>query len=367
MNRIAIIDDSEINRVLFGALVGKLDACHAELFRTPGDGLAWCLADAPDLVVVDYMMPEMDGIEFISRLRASPGMEELPVLMITASDDRGVRHEALRRGATDFLTKPVDHVEFSTRVRNMLALSAGRKKLADRAAWLAEEVAKATEAVHAREQELLIRMSRAAEFRDPETGAHILRMAHYSRLIAEALELPADDCLRIFQAAPMHDIGKIGIPDHILLKPGRLTPEEFEVMKRHARIGYELLKGSESTILQAGATIAVSHHERFDGRGYPYGVAGEAIPRYGRIVAVADVFDALTSKRAYKPAWSLEDAATFLREQSGIHFDPACVAAFFSRWEAVLAVHARYRDDEAGLEQDEFTGEIGDGSGRENV
>jgi len=346
MNRIAIIDDSEINRVLFGALVDKLGACHAELFREPVDGLAWCLANVPDLVVVDYIMPDMDGIEFISRLRASPGMEDVPVLMITASEDRGVRHEALRRGATDFLTKPVDHVEFSTRVRNMLALSTGRRKLADRAAWLAEEVAKATEAVHAREQELLIRMSRAAEFRDPETGAHILRMAHYSRLIAEALDLPEDDCRQIFQAAPMHDIGKIGIPDHILLKPGPLTHEEFEVMKRHAQIGHELLKGSASTVLQAAATIAVSHHERFDGTGYPYGVAGEAIPHYGRIVAVADVFDALTSTRPYKQAWSLDEAVAYLRDHSAAHFDPACVDAFFSRWDAVQEIHAHYRDDE---------------------
>ncbi|SDH08815.1 HD domain-containing phosphohydrolase [Propionivibrio dicarboxylicus] len=345
MNRIAIIDDSEINRVLFGALVGKLGLCHAELFRDPVDGLAWCLAHAPDLIVVDYMMPDMDGIEFISRLRASPGMEDVPVLMITASDDRGVRHEALRRGASDFLTKPVDHVEFSTRVRNMLALSNGRRKLADRAAWLAEEVAKATEAVHAREQELLIRMSRAAEFRDPETGAHILRMAHYSRLIAEELGLPDDDCRQIFQASPMHDIGKIGIPDHILLKPGRLTLEEFEVMKRHAQIGHELLKGSASMILQAAATIAVSHHERFDGVGYPCGVVGEAIPLYGRVVAVADVFDALTSTRPYKPAWSLDEAAAYLRDQSAAHFDPACVDAFFSRWDAVQQIHAQYRDE----------------------
>ncbi|WP_319243829.1 HD domain-containing phosphohydrolase [uncultured Propionivibrio sp.] len=346
MNRIAIIDDSEINRVLFGALVDKLGACHAELFREPVDGLAWCLANIPDLVVVDYIMPDMDGIEFISRLRASPALAEVPVLMITASEDRGVCHEALRRGATDFLTKPVDHVEFSTRVRNMLALSNGRRKLADRAAWLAEEVAKATEAVYAREQELLIRMSRAAEFRDPETGAHILRMAHYSRLIAEALNLPDEDCRQIFQAAPMHDIGKIGIPDHILLKPGRLTHEEFVVMKRHAQIGHELLKGSASTVLQAAATIAVSHHERFDGAGYPYGVAGEAIPLYGRVVAVADVFDALTSTRPYKPAWSLDEATTYLRDHSAAHFDPACVDAFFSRWDAVQEIHAQYCDDE---------------------
>lgn len=345
MNRIAIVDDSEINLVLFGALVGKLGGCHAKLFREPTAGLVWCLEHTPDLVVVDYMMPEIDGIEFISRLRAEPRMADVPMLMITANEDREVRHHALRAGATDFLTKPVDHVEFSTRVRNMLALSNSHKKLADRAAWLAEEVAKATEAVHAREQELLFRMSRAAEFRDPETGAHIQRMALYSRLIAQGLGLSDSELQQIFQAAPMHDIGKIGIPDHILLKPGRLTPEEFDVMKQHALIGFELLKDSESTVLQTGALIAVSHHEKFDGSGYPYGVSADAIPLFGRIVAVADVFDALTSTRSYKPAWSLDEAAVYLREQSGKHFDPACVDAFFGQWDAVQEVHSQYRDE----------------------
>lgn len=344
MNRIAIIDDSEINLLLFGTLVGKLGDCHAELFRAPCEGLAWCLEQAPDIVIVDFMMPEMDGIEFIARLRAAPALEDVPVVMITANDNRHVRHEALRAGATDFLTKPVDHVEFSTRVRNMLALSISRKKLADRAAWLADEVAKATVAVHEREHELLFRMSRAAEFRDPETGAHIQRMAHYSRVIAEALGLPEADCQQIFQAAPLHDIGKIGIPDHILLKPGRLTPAEFELMKRHAMIGYDLLSGSESSILQTGAMIALSHHERFDGSGYPNKVAGEAIPLFGRIVAVADVFDALTSERPYKRAWPIEKAEAHFQNDAGVHFDPACVDAFFKRWREVLDIHSEYRD-----------------------
>ena len=345
MNRIAIIDDSEINLMLFGALVGKLANCRAELFRESVKGLHWCAENVPDLVVVDYMMPEMDGIEFITKLRASSGMEEVPILMITASDDRDVRYEALRIGATDFLTKPVDHVEFSVRVRNMLALSNSHRKLANRAAWLAEEVTKATVAIHAREQELLYRMSRAAEFRDPETGAHIQRMAHYSQLIAAKLGLSDDDQQLLFQAAPMHDVGKIGIPDHILLKPGRLTPDEYEVMKRHAVIGYELLNGSESQVLQTAATIAASHHEKFDGSGYPNGVMGEAIPLFGRIVSVADVFDALTSKRPYKEAWSLERAAKFVRTGAGGHFDSACVGAFFACWDDVLEIHARYQDE----------------------
>jgi response regulator RpfG family c-di-GMP phosphodiesterase len=344
MNRIAIIDDSDINLTLLSALVQKMGDCEHLLFQESLEGLAWCSENLPDLIVVDYMMPRMDGIQFITRLRAVAGREDLPILMITANDDKDVRYEALQVGATDFLTKPVDRIEFSARVRNMLALGAGRKKLAERADWLAEEVKKATVLIHAREQELLFRMSRAAEFRDPETGAHIQRMAHYSRLIAARLGLSDEDQSLILQAAPMHDVGKIGTPDHILLKPGRLTPDEFKVMKRHALIGFELLKGSESVVFQAAAKIAVSHHEKFDGTGYPYGVSRESIPLFGRIVAVADVFDALTSVRPYKAAWPLERAEAFVRDGAGSHFDPACVEAFFSAWDDVLSVHLRYQD-----------------------
>ena len=346
MNRIAIIDDSVINLTLLGSLVGALGDCQPLHFAESPEGLAWCSENMPDLIVVDYMMPQMDGIEFITRLRAVAGREDVPILMITANDDRDVRYEALQMGATDFLTKPVDRIEFSARVHNMLALGTSRRKLADRALWLADEVTKATTAVHAREQELLFRMSRAAEFRDPETGAHIQRMSHYSRLIAGALGLPADDQQLILQAAPMHDVGKIGISDHILLKPAALTVEEFAVMRTHAVLGFELLKGSESTVLQSAAAIAISHHEKYDGGGYPFGLSGDAIPLFGRIVAIADVFDALTSERPYKKAWPIEQAVSFMRAGSGGHFDPLCVDALMSCQSDILGVHAQYRDGE---------------------
>ena len=346
MNRIAIIDDSDINLVLLKALIAKLGGCDALLFQESPAGLQWCSENLPDLVIVDYMMPTLDGLEFIARFRKLPGRDEVPVLMITATDDKDVRYQALSIGATDFLTKPVDRTEFSARVRNMLALNTSRRHLADRAAWLADEVAKATAAVHAREQELLFRMSRAAEFRDPETGAHIQRMAHFSRLIAAELGLPLADLELILQAAPMHDIGKIGIPDAILLKAGRLTPEEFAVMKGHARLGFELLDGSESAVLQAAATIARSHHEKFDGSGYPAGLSGTAIPLFGRIVAVADVFDALVSDRPYKRQWPPERALDFLQQGANTHFDPRCVAAFLARQDEALEIRARYQDEQ---------------------
>ncbi|MCC6785552.1 MAG: HD domain-containing protein, partial [Planctomycetes bacterium] len=245
---------------------------------------------------------------------------------------------------TDFLAKPIDRTEFLARARNMLALWRTQRALADRAAWLAGEVDKATQAVLARERETLFCLGRAAEYRDPETGGHIMRMANYSRLVAERLGLPRAEQDLILMAAPMHDVGKLGIPDRILLKPGRLTDEEMAVMKTHAQIGYEILKDSSSNVLQVGAVIARAHHEKFDGGGYPAGLAGEAVPLYGRIVAVADVFDALTSERPYKSAWEVDRARSFIVEAGGTHFDPACVDAFLASWEDVLAVREQHRD-----------------------
>ena len=301
---------------------------------------------APDLLITHLDLPGMDGLEFIQRFRALEGCEEVPILMITANDQKQVRYRALDSGANDFLAKPVDKVEFLARAKNMLSLSAARRKLADRAEWLDSEVKKATAVIVQREQETVFRLCKAAEYRDPETGAHILRMAHYSRLIAKHLGLPEADQDLILQAAPMHDIGKVGITDNILLKPGRLTGPEFEIMKQHAEFGYELLHGSTSKVLQAGAEIARGHHEKFDGSGYPQGKKGEEIPLFSRIVAVADVFDALTSERPYKKAWTLEQAVDFLNTGAGTHFDPACVQAFLNGFDEVLEIRDRYQEEE---------------------
>jgi len=330
---------------LMRALIRKIDECSPVCFTDSAEGLRWSLDNEPDLVIVDYMMPEPDGLEFIQRLRRSRPAAETPVLMVTADHEKEIRYEALERGATDFLTKPVDRIEFTSRVKNMLALRRSHQALTNRAAMLADEVLKATAEIHAREKETLIRLAKAAEFRDPETGAHILRMAHYSRLIAAGLGLAEADQDRILQAAPMHDVGKLGTPDHILLKPARLAPEELTIMRRHAQIGFEILKDSASPVLRAGAVIALSHHERYDGSGYPNRLAGEEIPIEGRIVAVADVFDALTSERPYKKAWGLERAVEYLTSERGRHFDPRCVEAFFLEWNAVLAVRELYQDE----------------------
>ena len=345
--QVLIVDDTEINLILFGALVKKLDDCEAHVFSNPREALAWVTENVPDLIIVDYMMPELDGLEFIRLTRDLPGRKLVPILMITANDQKQIRYRALDLGANDFLTKPIDKIEFLARTRNMLGLNQARKHMADHASWLAGEVRKATQEIVSRERETVLRLSKAAEFRDPETGAHILRMAHYSMLIARELGLSEDEQQLLLEAAPLHDIGKVGIADKVLLKPGRLTPEEFEVMKQHAMFGYELLSGSSSKLLQAGAEIAKGHHEKYDGTGYPDGIKGEDIPIFSRIVAVADVFDALTSERPYKKAWEVQAAVDFLNNGAGTHFDPMCVNAFLKAWDDVERVRCHYREEQS--------------------
>ena len=306
-----------------------------------------CLANEPDLLIVDYMMPNLSGVELTARFRAR--YPDVPILMVTANHESELRHQALQQGVTDFLNKPLDNTEFLARAKNMLALRQSHKNLADRASWLADEVRKATAQIVAQEREMIFTLAKAAEYRDPETGAHILRMAHYSKHIARVLGLSLEQQELLLESAPMHDIGKVGIADMILLKPGKLTEEEFSIMKQHAVIGAQILDTSSSPLLKVAAVIAHTHHEKFDGSGYPRGLAGEEIPLFGRIVAVADVFDALTSERPYKKAWSIEKATELIRDGAGKHFDPAGVEAFFTDFDNVLAIKNQFVDEQIEL------------------
>lgn len=346
---IAIVDDTPLNLTLIQALVRKLTPPGTEIvcFTSPLAGLDWCANHEPDLIIVDYMMPDLNGVEFIEAVRKQHPADVVPILMVTAAHEKEVRYESLGAGANDFLTKPIDRHEFDPRVRTMLTLRESQKRMRSWNDDLQQAVLRQTADIVARERETITRLARAAEYRDPETGAHILRMAHYSRLIAQRLGMDEALCDRLLSAAPMHDVGKVGTPDHILLKPGRLTDEEMVIMRRHASMGHDILKGSSSPMIQLAAEIALTHHEKFDGTGYPAGLAGDAIPLMGRIVAVADVFDALTSARPYKPAWEVERAVDFLKEQRGAHFDPACVDAFLVEWHEVLEIRQRFKDDDA--------------------
>lgn len=337
--RVVIVDDRGTARSLLEGLARTLEpGVIVESHADPLDALARMETDIPDLIITDYRMPGMDGIEFTRRIRSERRLADVPIIIVTVVEDRQIRYQALENGATDFLTRPIDPQECRARCLNLLALRRSQKMVTDRALWLEEQVMQATREVRTRERETLMKLAKAGEYRDQETGNHIVRMAKYARLIAEELKLTAMECDEIEAAAPMHDIGKIGIPDQILLKPGRHTPEETAVMRRHPLIGHEILADSPSRYLQMGAIIALGHHEKFDGSGYPQGLAGESIPLPARIVAVADVFDALTSKRPYKGAWSFQEALNYIQTQSGKHFDPACARAFELRIDAVATI-----------------------------
>ncbi|MGH8733560.1 MAG: HD-GYP domain-containing protein, partial [Burkholderiales bacterium] len=241
----------------------------------------------------------------------------------------------------------VDARECLARCRNLLTLRRQQLALEDRRRLLEHMVEDATREVKDREKETLLRLARAGEFRDEETGYHLIRMSRYSRLIANALALERDEAETIELAAPLHDIGKIGIPDQILLKPSRLEEGEWSVMRRHPVIGHEILKGSASKYVRMGALIALGHHEKYDGSGYPNGLVGDHVPLCARIVAVADVYDALTSVRPYKKAWPSEEAFGYVRAQSGRHFDPRMVEAFLGARKEVLAIQNEWADGRA--------------------
>lgn len=317
---------------------------QVEAFSSPHDALRWLGWHPADLVLVDYDMPDLNGVDFIRRVRTISSCSHLPVVIVTAQDERDARYAALEAGATDSLTRPVDHFECRVRCRNLLTQYEQHRIIQDRARWLEKQVTEAVGAIRVREQETLLRLAKCGEYRDEITGNHVIRMAKYSRLIAEGMGLTKDECDVIELAAPMHDIGKIGIPDHILLKPGRLPENEFAVMKQHTLIGYEILKDSPSQYLQMGAVIALTHHECFNGSGYPHGLKGEDIPLAARIVAVADVYDALTSARPYKRPWSSNDSIQFMDRMRGRHFDPRCLDVFQDQMDKVLKIQHLLRD-----------------------
>jgi len=346
---VVIVDDQSTGRrILEQVIRGIDDGLEVRTFSDPFKALSWIRSQPTDLVLTDYKMPAMDGIALIRHVRSIPACSNIPIIVVTVVEDVRIRYAALDAGATDFLSRPIDQYECRARCRNLLTLRQQELIIRNRAKWLEDQVAIATRDVQARERETLLRLGKAGEYRDESTGNHVLRMARYSRLIAEALSLPRSVCEDIELAAPMHDIGKIGIPDAILLKDGPLNEREFDVMKTHTRIGYEILRDSPSRRILLGAVIALNHHERYDGLGYPQGLRGDAIPLSARIVAVCDVYDALTSARPYKGPWPASEALSYIRQRSGSQFDPACVEAFLSCRQAVAETQQALSDSEAG-------------------
>ena len=343
---VVIVDDQTAGRQILTHLIRSIDHdIEVVAFCDAASAIDFIRTATPDLIVTDYVMPRMDGVSFIRRVRKIPRCGDVPIIVVTVVEDKRIRYQALDAGATDFLNRPIDQHECRTRCRNLLTLRRQQQIISSRARWLEEQVTVATNKIFAREQETLLRLAKAGEYRDQNTGNHVLRIAKYCRLMAAGLGLSGPECDAIELASPMHDIGKIGIPDQILLKPAKLTETEFSLMRRHTRLGYEILCDSPSHYLQLGATIALYHHEKFDGSGYPQGLHGDEIPQAARIVAVADVFDALTSVRPYKPAWSSREAITHIRNLSGSHFDPECVEVFLDCVPEIEGVRHRLRDD----------------------
>src|SRR5436309_8208201 len=342
-NTVLIIDDLFSSRLLLAEIVRQIDGkLNLELFDTPSRALEYARNNRVDMVLTDYKLPEFDGVQLVRQLRALSHCIDVPIVVITVVDDRRVRYEALEAGATDFLIKPLDEHETRARCANLLELRRHKIVLSDQARVLQYQVDKSVAEIHERELETLSKLAKAGEFRDRTTGNHLTRMAKYSALIGGNLGLAAETVHVMEFAAPMHDIGKIGIPDSILLKSGPLTPEEDVVMKNHPRIGYDILKGSPSKYLAMGAIIALGHHEKYDGSGYPTGMHGEDIPIVARIVAAADVFDALVSKRPYKHAWTVDDGLAYLLSQRGKHFDANVVDAFMAHKDRVREIQGLY-------------------------
>jgi two-component system response regulator RpfG len=333
---VVIIDDEFTSRAILEKVVRNVQKnIIVKTFSDPVAAMEWVRTNQPDLIMLDYMMGGMTGLEAVKQMRRIASLEGVPIVVVTSLEEREVRYQVLDAGATDFITKPIDPYECRVRCRNMLSLRMQQKIILSRSQFLEYRIADATRMIHQREQETLFRLAKAGEYRDQDTGDHIVRMARYSRLIAEELGLSREKCDLIEAAAPMHDIGKIGMPDNILLKPGRLSGDEFDVMKAHPLVGYQILQNSPSKYLSLGADIALSHHEKFDGQGYPYGLKGDQIPLEARIVSVADVYDALTSDRPYKRGWSNDESLAYLTAQKGSHFDPDCVDAFIAQFSKV--------------------------------
>jgi putative two-component system response regulator len=297
----------------------------------------------PDLVLLDLHMRYLDGFAVMAQLKTVE-QDYLPLIVLTGDTSQTVRQRALGAGAKDFLQKPFDLVEALARIRNILEVRLLHKALQAHNALLEAWVQRRTQELNETRLEIVRRLSRAVAYRDNETGLHVIRMSHYAASLGRAVGMSSVGCEILLHACPMHDIGKIGIPDRILLKPARLDPEEWAIMQTHTTIGADLLAGHDSELMQMAHLAALTHHEKWDGSGYPQGLKGAAIPLVGRITAVCDVFDALTSPRPYKRAWPFDNAVAEIQQHSGRHFDPSVVEKFCTILPEIVALQEKYAE-----------------------
>jgi len=347
MANILIVDDQFVNIKLLEKILTQ--AGYQNIFSTTDSRQAidMYLEHDIDLLLLDIRMPNMDGFEVMAKLNevsSDADYDYLPVLVLTAELTSETRSKALSAGAKDFLTKPFDQIEALQRIHNILEVRLLHKQVLQQNLELESRVKERTQELENSRLEIIRRLGLAAEYKDNETGNHVLRMSLFSQMLARAAGFTEEQADMMLHAAPMHDIGKIGIPDRVLLKPGKLDAEEWAIMQTHVQIGAELLSGSDVPLMVMAKNIALTHHEKWDGSGYPEGLFGEAIPIEGRICALCDVFDALTSERPYKAAWSIEDAMAHIKSQSGSHFDPNLVEMFEDILDDILETRKLHLD-----------------------
>jgi putative two-component system response regulator len=348
---ILVVDDEKLIRnsisdVLMANGYEVFEACNGK------EALEKVESKSPDVILLDINMPEIGGIEFLKRIKEDKNTKLIPIVVITGQNDVDIRVQALKLGADDFLIKPPHVAELTARVSTLVKVKAYNDYMRHYQQILEEEVRNRTKEINEAHEKLrnasldtIYRLSRAAEYKDEDTSTHLHRISHYTAAIAGKIGMNGDGAEIILYASPMHDIGKLGIPDRILLKPGKLNPDEWEIMKRHTVFGGQILEGSDSDFIGMGKTIALTHHEKWDGTGYPNGLEGKDIPIEGRISALADVFDALTTKRPYKEAFSNEKALDIIQEGRGSHFDPDLVDTFFEIGDEIVEIKNKYSDN----------------------
>lgn len=320
---VLIVDDEPTNLRILNQVLN--DTYKLTFAKSGQEAIRLIERERPDLILLDVMMPEMTGYEVCEYLKKHPKFKVIPIIFVTALNDSDDEAKGLTLGAVDYISKPISPAVVKARVKTHLSLVD------------AEELRRTR-------LQVIQRLGRASEYKDNETGMHVMRMSHYSRVVALAHGFSQAEAENLFNAAPMHDIGKIGIPDSIMLKPGKLTDEEFAIMKQHPEIGAEILGESDSDLIALAKLVSLTHHEKWDGSGYPNQLKGEEIPIEGRIVALADVFDALTSVRPYKDAWSVEKAMEFIHSQKEKHFDPELVDCFEQQLPKIMEIKERWKD-----------------------
>ena len=340
---ILIVDDNDQNLLLLKRLLEK-NEYQVTQANNGADALNKLTGFKPDLILLDVMMPELDGYETCQIIKETETINSIPVIFLTAKIETEDITKGFELGGVDYITKPFNSRELLSRVKTHVEMNRLRTNLEGLVDQRTREVAEAYKKLKDTHLEILKRLGRAAEFRDNETAQHLKRISYYTEILAKELEYDDATAEIIMEASVMHDIGKIGIPDVILLKPGKLSEEEFEIMKKHPKIGAELLTNIDSDLLKMAEIIANTHHERWDGTGYPNGLKGKNIPLEGRIVTIVDVFDALTSQRPYKEAWPLDEARKYINDNSGTMFDPEIVAIFEKNFDKIAAIRNKFQD-----------------------